>query len=45
MFAGKLSKEYLFSTKEIKKKKPFNLVTDKNFQDDIKEEELSEGIK
>ena len=45
MFKGKLSKEYLFSTKEIKKKETFNLITDNNFEDDITEEELSEGIK
>ena len=35
MFAGKISKEYLFSSKEFKKKKTFNLITDKNFKNEI----------
>ena len=40
MFAGKITREYLFSNKEFKKKKTFNLISDKNFKDEITENSL-----
>ena len=44
MFEEKISKEYLFSSKEIKKKKKFNLISDKNFKDDVTETKLKEKV-
>jgi len=37
MFDGKISKEYLFGTKDKKDKKLFNIISEKNFDDDIAE--------
>ena len=44
MFEEKISKEYLFSSKEIKMKKKFNLISDKNFKDDVTETKLKEKV-
>ena len=44
MFEEKISKEYLFSSKEIKMKKKFNLISDKIFKDDVTETKLKEKV-